>query len=147
MKGFELMRLLIPKDEVKDVAAFTGLTRSLLYMERRDKNGSGSRSTIERLDLFCEYSLKKAPLAVRIVGERYIAMYDRHVATVVDVDSHPATKADLLGQLGIVARECGQAVAALAGQSSLRECTVEVAQAKAALEKALALVTVLEEQQ
>lgn len=145
MDSHELMRLLIPENNVKRVAEFTGLTTSLLYMERResgkDLTSTGTRNTIDRLDLFCEWQLSRNPDLVRIVGERYTRMHRNHVAPIGDV-----TVNDLLAALGIAGGECGQAIASIAGQSSLKECTVEVAQAKAALENALALVTALEEQ-
>lgn len=140
------MRLLIPDSKVKDLAEFTGLTSSLLYMERRRAGKSmtdtGTRNTIDRLDLFCEWNLDRNPDAVRIVAERYQRMYDRHVNPI----DGEITLHDLLSQLGVVSRECGEAVAKIAGRGSLRECAVEVAQAKSALEKALAYVTNLEEQ-
>lgn len=146
MDSHELMRLLIPDAKVKDIAEYTGLTTSLLYMERRpsgrELTDTGTRNTIDRLDLFCEWNLDRNPDAVRIVGERYLRMYRRHVSPI----DGPVTINDLLVKLGIASRECGQAVAACAGQQSLKECTIEVAQAKAALEDALALVTALEEQ-
>ena len=146
MDSHELMRLLIPDNKVKAVSEFTGLTTSLLYMERResgkDLTATGTRNTIDRLDLFCEWNLGRNPDLVRIVGERYSQMYSRHTNPIGEV-----TLNDLLANLGIVSRECGQAVAALAGHCSIRECTIEVAQAKAALEQALALVTALEEQE
>jgi hypothetical protein len=145
MDSHELMKLLIPDEKVKSVAEFTGLTTSILYMERRrsgkDLTCTGSRNTIDRLDLFCEWNLDRNVEIVRIVGERYVRMYHRHIAPIGNVTVH-----DLLKELGIVSRECGQAISALAGQQSLRKCTVEVAEAKAALESALALVTALEEQ-
>lgn len=146
MDSHELMRLLIPDNKVKAVSEFTGLTTSLLYMERREAGKelihTGTRNTIDRLDLFCEWNLSRNPDLVRLVGERYTRMYRNHIAP---IDSEISVQ-DLLAQLGIVSRECGQAVAALAGQSSINRCTVEVAQAKAALEKALAYVTQMEEQ-
>ncbi len=147
MDSHELMRLLVPDNKVKEVAEFTGLTPSLLYMERRESGDglhhTGTRNTIDRLDLFCEWNLSRNPDLVRIVGERYLQMHRRHVTPVVG----PVTVNDLLNALGRVGSECGQATAAIAGQASLKECTVEVAQAKAALENALALVTALEEQE
>lgn len=146
MESHELMKLLVPDNKVRELHEFTGLTTSLLYMERR-KSGreltdTGTRNTIDRLDLFCEWNLDRNPEVVRMVGERYLQMYRRHTDPIGEVSVH-----DLLAQLGIAGRECGQAVAALAGHTSIRECTVEVAQAKAALEKALAFVTAMEEQQ
>ncbi len=141
------MRLLVPDNHVKSVAEFTGLTTSLLYMERRasgkDLVHTGTRNTIDRLDLFCEWNLGRSPELVRMVGERYLRMYRRHVSPI----EAEITVNDLLAQLGTVGRECGQAIAAIAGQSSLKQCTVEVAQAKAALETALAYVTALEQEQ
>lgn len=140
------MRLLVPDNQVQKVADFTGLTRSLLYMERREAgsghNHTGTRNTIDRLDLFCEWNLSRNPDAVRIVGERYTRMYQRYIAPVGDV-----SPADLIAALGSASKECGEAIAACAGQTSINECTVEVAQAKASLERALAIVTALEEQQ
>lgn len=147
MDSHELMRLLIPDNKVKAVSEFTGLTTSLLYMERREAGKelthTGTRNTIDRLDLFCEWNLGRNPDLVRMVGDRYIQMHRRHVAPLTG----PVTVNDLLTKLGIAGRECGQAIAAIAGQTSLKTCTVEVAQAKTALEDALAIVTALEEQQ
>lgn len=147
MDSHELMRLLIPDSKVKSVSEFTGLTTSLLYMERREAGKelrhTGTRNTIDRLDLFCEWNLSRNPDLVRIVGERYMRMHRNHVAPI----DGPVTVNDLLSKLGIVGRECGQAISAIAGQTSLKQCTLEVAQAKAALEEALALVTALEEQE
>lgn len=146
MDSHELMRLLVPDNKVKDVAEFTGLTASLLYMERResgkDLTHTGTRNTIDRLDLFCEWNLSRNPDLVRIVGERYLQMHRHHVSPI----SGPVSLYDLLASLAKANAECGQAMAALAGQTSLKKCTVEVAQAKAALENALALVTEMEEQ-
>ncbi len=146
MDSHELMRLLIPDQKVQSVSKFTGLTTSLLYMERREAGKelthTGTRNTIDRLDLFCEWNLSRNPDLVRIVGERYMRMYRHYVAPI----EGQITVQDLLAQLGVVGRECGQAVAALAGQGSINKCTVEVAEAKAALEKALSYVTAMEEQ-
>lgn len=145
MDSHELMRLLVPDNQVKKVAEFTGLTQSLLYMERRkagdDHTDTGTRNTIDRLDLFCEWNLDRNPDVVRMVGERYVQMHRRHQAPIGEV-----TVNDLLSQLGVVSRECGEAIACLAGHSSIKDCTVEVAQAKAALEQALSLVQALEDQ-
>lgn len=146
MDSHELMRLLVPDSKVKSVAEFTGLTTSLLYMERRESGkqltATGTRNTIDRLDLFCEWNLSRNPDLVRLVGERYLRMHRNHVSPI----DGPVSINDILAALGRVGRESGQAVAAIAGLSSIRECTIEVAQAKAALEEALALVTALEEQ-
>ena len=146
MESHELMKLLVPDSRVKQISEFTGLTTSLLYMERRrsgdDHTATGTRNTIDRLDLFCEWNLDRSPEVVRMVGERYLQMYRRHQSPIGEV-----TVNDLLAQLGRVSRECGEAVAKLAGQGSIRECTIEVAQAKASLEQALALVLAMEEQQ
>lgn len=147
MDSHELMRLLIPDNEVKKVAEFTGLTPSLLYMERREAgeqlHHTGSRNTVARLDLFCEYRLSRNPDAVRITGERYLQMYRRYVSPI----NGPVSLYDLLAALANANAECGQAMAALAGRTSLKQCTVEVAQAKAALENALELVNALDEQE
>lgn len=146
MDSHDLMRLLIPDNKVKAVSQFTGLTPSLLYMERResgtDLTHTGTRNTIDRLDLFCEWNLSRQPDLVRIVGERYLQMHRRHVSPI----NGPVSLNDLLAALGKASGACGQAIAACAGQTSLKTCTVEVAEAKAALENALALVTALEEQ-
>lgn len=146
MDSHELMRLLIPDNNVKDVATFTSLTASLLYMERREAGKelahTGTRNTIDRLDLFCEYQLSRNPDAVRIVGDRYTRMYRNHIAPILGTVTLP----DLIAALGTASKECGEAIAKCAGQGSIGECTVEVAQAKAALENALAIVTQLEEQ-
>lgn len=146
MDSHELMRLLVPDNKVKSVSEFTGLTTSLLYMERREAGKlhthTGTRNTIDRLDLFCEWNLSRSPDLVRLVGERYIRMYQRHVSPI----EGEITVNDLLAKLGTAGRECGQAIAAIAGQTSLKQCTLEVAQAKTALEQALAFVTALEDQ-
>lgn len=146
MDSHELMRLLIPDTKVKALADFTGLTSSLLYMERRasgkDLHHTGTRNTIDRLDLFCEWNLDRNPEVVRIVGDRYSRMYQRHIAPI----GQEIGVYDLLAQLGHVSRECGEAVEALAGRRSVKECTVEVAQARQALEKALAMVVQMEEE-
>jgi hypothetical protein len=147
MDSHELMRLLIPDSKVKAVAEFTGLTQSLLYMERResgkDLTSTGTRNTIDRLDLFCEWNLDRNPEVVRMVADRYQRMYQHHMSPI----EGPVTIYDLLVQLGNLARECGEASAALAGRKSVKECTVEVAQARKALEKALALVIAMEEEE
>lgn len=147
MDSHELMRLLVPDNKVKQIAEFTGLTTSLLYMERRpagkELTDTGTRNTIDRLDLFCEWNLDRNPEVVRIVGDRYSRMYQHHVAPV----QGSIGVYDLLTQLGHVARECGEATAALAGRRSVKECTVEVAQARRALEKALAMVIAMEEEE
>lgn len=146
MESHDLMKLLIPEGKVKQVAVFTRLTTSILYQERR-KSGleltdTGTRNTIDRLDLFCEFNLDRNPDVVRMVGERYLAMYQNHVSPI----EKEITINDLLAQLGEVSRECGEAVAALAGRQQIGKCTVEVSQAKEALEKALRMVIALENQ-
>lgn len=145
MKSHELMRLLIPDSEVKETAEFTGLTPSLLYMERRksgkDLTDTGTRNTVDRLDLFCERILDQNPDVVRIVGERYLRMYMRHMAPI----EGGVTIADILRYLGICSRECGEAIAKLSGAGSIKECEVEVAQARRALETALAMVIAMED--
>lgn len=146
MESHDLMRLLIPDKKVKSVSEFTSLNTSIIYQERREAgkelNQTGTRNTIDRLDLFCEYSLGHNPQAVRIVGERYLMMYQNYVSP----PESEITVNDLLAQLGRVSKECGEAVAAIAGRQSTKHCTVEVSQAKAELEKALAMVLVLENQ-
>lgn len=140
------MRLLVPDAKVGSVAKFTGLTPSLLYMERRpsgrDLTDTGTRNTIDRLDLFCEWNLDRNPEVVRMVGDRYRQMYLRHVAPI----DGPVGVHDLMAAIADAADECGQALSALAGKQSLKKCTVEVAQAKKALEKTLALVIAMEEE-
>lgn len=144
MESHELMRLLIPERKVKGVAEFTGLNSSIIYQERRESgkelHQTGTRNTIDRLDLFCEFALGFNPEAVRIIGERYTKMYQHFVSP----PDGNITINDLLAQLGEVSRECGEAVAALAARKSINKCTVEVSQAKQALEKALAMVAALE---
>ncbi|MBS1793376.1 MAG: hypothetical protein JSS81_05955 [Acidobacteria bacterium] len=140
------MKILIPERRVGDIAKFTRLNPSLLYQERRKAgtaiNDTGTRNTIDRLDLFCEWNLDRNPEVVRIVGERYLTMYQNHISP----PDKEVTINDLLAQLGEVSRECGEAVAALAGRQDIGKCTVEVSQAKEALEKALALVIALQRQ-
>jgi hypothetical protein len=144
MKSHELMRLLIPDSEVKETAEFTGLTPSLLYQERReagkDLTHTGTRNTIDRLDLFCERVLDKNPDVVRLLGERYTGMYRRHTCPI----EGPVTVSDVIRQLGIIGRECGEATAALSGAGSIKDCEVEVAQAKRALERGLEMVIAME---
>lgn len=146
MESHELMRLLIPDNEIRRVSEFIGLSTSLLYQERRpfsDKpNDTGTRNTIERLDLLCEYALGRNPQAVRLIGERYLSMYHRFQTAPVEV-----TDADLLQVLGHAAKECGEAMFAVATRRSVKECTVEVAQAKEVLEKALKIMIALGEQE
>lgn len=145
MDSHDLMKLLIPEGSVNSVAKFTRLNRSLLYQERRkagdDLTDTGTRNTIDRLDLFCEWNLDRNPQVVQMVGERYLKMYQNHVAP----PAGEITVNDLLVQLGKVSKECGEAVAVIAGRKSKKICCVEVAQAKAELEKALAMVTALED--
>lgn len=145
MKSYELMQILIPEGKVKELAKLTNLTTSLLYQERRksgdDLNNTGTRNTIDRLDLFCKWNLAHNPLAVRLLGERYLQMYQNHVAPL----EKEVSVNDLLAQLGEVSRECCEAVAALAGRQNIKKCTVEVAQAKEALEIALAMVSRLDD--
>lgn len=145
MDSHDLMKILIPEGKVKSVSQFTRLTTSILYQERRkagtDLNDTGTRNTIARLDLFCEWNLDRNPQAVRMVGERYMRMYQNHVSPPCD----EITVDDLLAQLGTVSKECGEAISVIAGRKEISKCTVEVAQAKEALEKALAMVAALEE--
>jgi len=140
------MRLLVPDGEIKDVANYTGLSESILYQERRESgpllHQTGTRNSIDRLDLFCEYRLSRNPDAVRITGERYLQMYRRHISPI----NGPVSVYDLLASLAKANAECGQALSAIAGQTSLKTCTVEVTEAKTALEHALAILTTLEEQ-
>lgn len=147
MESHDLMKLLIPEGRVNEVAKFTRLNSSLLYQERRksgnDLTDTGTRNTIDRLDLFCEWNLDRNPKIVQMVGERYLTMYQNHIAPLTG----EITINDLLKQLGKVSRECGEAVAVIAGRQSIKNCTVEVSQAKEALEKALAMVCALENQQ
>jgi hypothetical protein len=146
MESHDLMKLLIPESKVKEIAKFTSLSASLLYQERREfgkkLNQTGTRNTLARLDLFCEWNLDRNPEVVRMVGERYLTMYQNHITPIQD----EVTLNDLLCQLGEVGRECGEAVCALANRQELNKCTVEVSQAKAALEKALRMVEQLESQ-
>ena len=145
MDSHDLMKILIPEGKVKSVAEFTRLTTSILYQERRragsDLNDTGTRNTIDRLDLFCEWNLDRNPQVVQMVGERYTKMYQNHISPPCD----DITINDLLAQLGKVSKECGEAVSVLAGRQQISKCTVEVSQAKTALEKALAMVVALEE--
>lgn len=145
MESHELMRLLIPDRLVNSVAEFTGLTPSLLYMERRpsgrDLTDTGTRNTIDRLDLFCEWNLDRNPEIVRIVGDRYLRMYRRHVAPI----DGPVNVYDLLAKIACASKECGDALAALAGRTSRKNCEVEIAQARKALEDALSFLNAMEE--
>lgn len=144
MESYELMKLLIPEKKVNDVAKFMRMNPSLLYQERRkagtDLTDTGTRNTIDRLDLMCEWNLDRDAELVRIVGERYLTMYQNHINPPEDNVSVD----DLLRILGEASRECGEAISALAGRRSIKDCTVEVHQAKKILEKALAMVCRME---
>lgn len=144
MKSHLLMQRLIPDREVKDVAQFTNLNTSLLYQERRksgtDLTDTGTRNTIDRLDLFCEYNLAENPTVVRIVGERYLNMYRNHVHPILQANY---TVRDLLRELGEVSRECGEAISKLSQCDDLQKCVVEVTQAKERLESALRMVEII----
>lgn len=146
MESHELMRLLIPDNEIRRVSEFIGLSTSLLYQERRpfqDKpNDTGTRNTIERLDLLCEYALGRNPQAVRLIGERYLSMYRNFQMPPSD-----ASEALLLRVLGQAAKECGEAMFCLSNGKSIKDCTVEVGQAKEVLEKALEIVVALQEKE
>lgn len=145
MESHKLMRLLIPDNEVKAVSEFTGLNTSILYQERREagkKLGqTGTRNTIDRLDLFCEHRLDSNPEVVLMVGERYTRMYANHV----DPLPENLTIADFFKVLGEVGKECGDVLAVMSERKSLSECTVEVSQAKAKMEQALRVFAALEE--
>lgn len=138
------MRMLIPEGAVKKYAEASGLSQSLLYQERRpsgnDFTDTGTRNTIDRLDIFTELTLSRDPNIVRLVGERYLSKYNNFMRP-----AQSFTVSDLLVQLGEVGRECGEAIQVLARRGNLKNCCVEVGQAKAALEKALAMVAALEE--
>jgi hypothetical protein len=69
-------------------------------------------------------------------------MYQHHLAP----PTEDITINHLLAQLGEVSKECGEAISVIAGRQNINKCTVEVSQAKAALEKALAMVIALENQ-
>lgn len=145
MDSHDLMKLLIPDGNVADIAQFTGLTTSLLYMERRkfgkELSDTGTRNTIARLDLMCEWNLDRTPDVVRILGQRYFSMYRRHVNPIgveVNVDT-------LLTQLGKASKEFGEAIAAISSRRSLRDCQVEVADVKRELELALEMIQLMEE--
>lgn len=146
MKSHLLMQLLIPDLKVSEVFQFTGLKPSVLYHERResgkDAHTTGKRNTIDRLDLFCEFALNENPEAVRIVGERYLQMYEHHMSEPIE----DVTVSDLLKVLGEASRESGEAIACLGEQASVSACTVEIAQAKAKFELALRYLRALEEQ-
>lgn len=137
------MRLLIPDGEVKDVAKFTGLSESLIYQERRHAGESfsdtGTRNTIDRLDLFCEHALDTNPQAVQMLGERYINMFFNHTSPL----SGDISIRDFMRELGEVSKECGEALAALSTCESLRDCSVEVAEAKNKLEHALRMAEII----
>jgi hypothetical protein len=139
------MKLLIPDGNVKDIAEFSGLNVSLLYMERRksgkDLTATGTRNTIDRLDLFCEWNLDRNPDVVRLLGQRYLQMHRRHVAP---LEMEVSVKT-LLEQLGKASKEFGEAVATLSSGKSLRECQVEVADVKRELELALEMILQMEE--
>jgi hypothetical protein len=146
MNSHDLMKLLIPEGKVKEVAQFTRLNTSLLYQERRpygSLNDTGTRNTIDRLDLFCEWNLDRDAELVRIVGERYLRMYQNHISPPID----EVTLNDLLQVLAIASKECGESISALASRQSIKNCEVEVSQAKKALEMALAIVCRLDEKE
>lgn len=144
LRADELMRLLIPEGEVEKYAKASGLSKSLLYQERREygkaDHQTGTRNTIDRLDIFTDLALSNSPHLVLLVGERYLNKYKHHFQP-----RQKVSVTDLLVELGEVSRECGEAVAALASRKSIKKCSVEVAQAKERLEHALAMVAALEE--
>lgn len=146
MKSDQLMRLLIPDGKVKDVADATGLSQSLLYQERRPHGEgygeTGTRNTIERLDLFCELALSYAPNAVRLIGKRFTDLYEKTIQPLPD----KVTLNDLLNAIAKANTEAGEALAAIGQRKPLSECEIEVEQAKEALELALRLIRVLESQ-
>lgn len=144
MEAHKLMKLLVPESKVKDVYEFTGLKPSLLYQERRkagkEKGNTGTRNTIDRLDLFCEFNLDDNAEVVRMVGERYLRMYENHVNPLPE----NLTLADLFKVLGEVGKECGDVLGVMSERQTLENCTVEVSQAKAKLEYALRIFAALE---
>ncbi|MCU0240672.1 MAG: hypothetical protein MUC29_14625 [Pyrinomonadaceae bacterium] len=146
MDSSDLMKLLIPEGKVKEVSRFTRLNTSLLYQERRpfgEVTDTGTRNTIARLDLFCEWNLDREPELVRIVGERYLRMYQNHISP----PTEEVSLNDLLKVLAIASKECGESISALASRQSIKNCEVEVNQAKKALEMALAIVSRLDEKE
>lgn len=146
MDAYKLMQLLIPDLKVNEVAQFTRLKASLLYQERRKagkgKGDTGTRNTIDRLDLFCEFNLNDNPDVVRMVGERYLRMYENHV----DPLPEDLTLSDLFQVLGELGKECGEALAFMSQRKSLSECEVEVVQAKTKLEHAFRIFAAIERQ-
>jgi hypothetical protein len=146
MESHDLMKLLIPEKKVSEVSKFTGLTSTLLYQERRkagDKpNETGTRNTIDRLDLFCEWNLDRNPELVRMVGERYLKMYQNHISPPPET----VTVNDLLKVLADASKECGEAISVIAQRGKIKDCEVEVGQAKRALEMALLIVSQMEKE-
>jgi hypothetical protein len=122
------------------------LTSSILYQERRkaghDLTDTGTRNTIDRLDLFCEWNLDRDPELVKMVGERYLTMYRNHVSP---PQGNPSIK-DLLKVLGDASRECGEAISVISQLMSANKCTPEVAQAIVKLELALATLIQMEKE-
>lgn len=139
------MRLLIPDGKIETAARASGLSTSLIYQERRphgdELNKTGTRNTIDRLDIFCDLALSWNKEAVALVAERYAAKHQNAIVAPENV-----TVATLLDVLGKVSKETGEAIAALASRQSINRCAVEVAQAKEIFELALRIVAALETQ-
>ena len=141
-----LMRLLIPDGKVGSTAAALNLSTSQIYQERRkageSSNNTGTRNSIGRLDIIAELALSYAPHAVKLLGQRYIDIYESFL--------HPlpgeATEGDLRNALAAACKEVGEALAALTKNASLLECSVEVGEAETALLRALHIVQSLKAQ-
>ena len=135
LESYELMQMLIPDGEVEKYAKATGLHKNTLYGERKRSGNkfadTGNRNTVDRLDLFCELTLPRNPIIVRMLGERYLNMYNNYI----DQPDEQYTKADLLRQLGRMSKEFGEAAAALSNEKTeMKDCCVEVKQAQEQLE-------------
>jgi hypothetical protein len=135
-----LMRLLIPEGRVDEASTALNLSRSLIYQERRKVGDShidtGTRNSIARLDIIAELALSHTPHAVRLLGQRYIDLYENFL----NPHDEAITEDDLRRALATACKEVGEALAALTEHTSILECSVEVGEAETALLRALHLV-------
>jgi hypothetical protein len=141
-----LMRLLIPDGKVGEAAAALNLSTSQIYQERRkagqSSNDTGTRNSIGRLDIVAELALSHTPHAVKLLGQRYIDLYE----SFLNPPTGEVTESDLRRALAAACKEVGEALAALTQNTSLLECSVEVGEAETALLRALHIVQSLKAQ-
>jgi hypothetical protein len=140
------MRLLIPEGKVGEAAAALHLSTSQVYQERRkagqSDNNTGTRNSIGRLDIIAELALSHTPHAVRLLGQRYVDLYENFL----NPPCSDATESDLRIALSAACKEVGEALAALTEHRTLLECSVEVGEAETALLRALHIVQSLKGQ-